>query len=508
MEDSKLVIDQQNEFLFSIKAVAESHDVITNIENLICSTLFYELNDETKVLPDDQIPLLWQIVHHSTMTKNILRALEEAISNLAFLYHIYAAETFDYDDNMDASIDNDGDDDDDDVYHEVYREAESGKNDDVFFHGDIHRALLEQLSKYAFHSSLIANFENSNISKLESFPLTHHMEKLTLNATDFNQSPTRMIFGVNIERLCKFCSHTKSNTESNMYFNSLKKSLHPLSYRLRCLDREYQEMYDIADYLRMQESNHNSPGYGTSSYDQFDTHSDDDDDDGKNIESQPMKGNRLFEMNFEELSKEHQLESNSSASISDMSTRSNLDRLYSSCKVKIADLGNACWIDKQFTPDIQTRQYRAPEVTLQAKYGTSADMWSLACLVFELLTGDYLFDPQQGKNWSREEDHLALIIELLGPISKNLLAEGKLSSTYFNRQGQLRHIHNLNPWPLSEVLVEKYGYSTNDATAVSGFVNPLLQVRAYLHKSKLLCRNCIFFLLYPYYYYFINSYNM
>lgn len=34
-----------------------------------------------------------------------------------------------------------------------------------------------------------------------------------------------------------------------------------------------------------------------------------------------------------------------------------------------------------FTDEIQTRQYRCPEVILGAKYGTSADIWSLACMV-------------------------------------------------------------------------------------------------------------------------------
>jgi serine/threonine-protein kinase SRPK3 len=29
---------------------------------------------------------------------------------------------------------------------------------------------------------------------------------------------------------------------------------------------------------------------------------------------------------------------------------------------KVVDFGNACWVDKHFTEDIQTRQYRAPEV--------------------------------------------------------------------------------------------------------------------------------------------------
>ncbi|RUS26121.1 hypothetical protein BC938DRAFT_471204, partial [Jimgerdemannia flammicorona] len=49
--------------------------------------------------------------------------------------------------------------------------------------------------------------------------------------------------------------------------------------------------------------------------------------------------------------------------------------------VKIADLGNACWVDHHFTNDIQTRQYRSPEVILGAKWGASADVWSMASMV-------------------------------------------------------------------------------------------------------------------------------
>ncbi len=31
---------------------------------------------------------------------------------------------------------------------------------------------------------------------------------------------------------------------------------------------------------------------------------------------------------------------------------------------KVVDFGNACWVHKQFTSDIQTRQYRCPEVRI------------------------------------------------------------------------------------------------------------------------------------------------
>ena len=85
-------------------------------------------------------------------------------------------------------------------------------------------------------------------------------------------------------------------------------------------------------------------------------------------------------------------------------------------KVKIADLGNACWETHHYTDDIQTRQYRSLEVILGSGYGTPADIWSTACMAFELATGDFLFEPHPGASYSKDEDHLAHIIELLGDI--------------------------------------------------------------------------------------------
>lgn len=52
--------------------------------------------------------------------------------------------------------------------------------------------------------------------------------------------------------------------------------------------------------------------------------------------------------------------------------------------VKIADLGNACWVSHHFTNDIQTRQYRSPEVILGAKWGASTDIWSMAAMVWPI----------------------------------------------------------------------------------------------------------------------------
>lgn len=144
-------------------------------------------------------------------------------------------------------------------------------------------------------------------------------------------------------------------------------------------------------------------------------------------------------------------------------------------EVKIADLGNACWVHKHFTEDIQTRQYRSLEVILGASYNVSADIWSTACMCFELATGDYLFEPQSGENYCRDEDHIAHIIELLGPIPKKIIQSGTLSHFVFNKKGELRHITGLKPWGLDEVLIQKYEWPIDDATSFADFLRPMLE---------------------------------
>uniref|UniRef100_G3N646 non-specific serine/threonine protein kinase n=1 Tax=Gasterosteus aculeatus TaxID=69293 RepID=G3N646_GASAC len=146
-------------------------------------------------------------------------------------------------------------------------------------------------------------------------------------------------------------------------------------------------------------------------------------------------------------------------------------------RVKIADLGNACWVHKHFTEDIQTRQYRALEVLIGAEYGPPADIWSTAFQAFELATGDYLFEPHSGEDYSRDEDHIAHVIELLGTLPLPFALSGRYSREYFNRRGELRHISSLKPWALFEVLLEKYEWPLEQAAQFSDFLLTMLELQ-------------------------------
>lgn len=66
--------------------------------------------------------------------------------------------------------------------------------------------------------------------------------------------------------------------------------------------------------------------------------------------------------------------------------------------------------------------------------------------IFELLTGgDYLFDPASGSRYSKDDDHIAQIIELMGEFPKGLALSGKYSGDFFNRKGTL-----ITPWSTPE----------------------------------------------------------
>jgi len=141
----------------------------------------------------------------------------------------------------------------------------------------------------------------------------------------------------------------------------------------------------------------------------------------------------------------------------------------------LADFGNSCWTHKQFTDEVQTRQYRAPEVILGEPYDTAIDLWSAACMFFELITGEFLFDPKQQEDYSRDEDHLALMMELLGPLPEHMATgTGKYRDQFLTSDGNLRHIKELKFWGLRKVLHEKYRFSRRKAKEIAEFLSPML----------------------------------
>ena len=65
-------------------------------------------------------------------------------------------------------------------------------------------------------------------------------------------------------------------------------------------------------------------------------------------------------------------------------------------------------------------------------------------------------------------DHLALMMEALGDFPEQMEFEGgRFAEEFFNSCGELRHIHSLTKWYLSDVLERKYLFSKSNAESLS-----------------------------------------
>jgi len=162
----------------------------------------------------------------------------------------------------------------------------------------------------------------------------------------------------------------------------------------------------------------------------------------------------------------------------DLSGMGYQERLAYTYGITISDLGAARWLNKEYPPAvIQTREYRSPEVLLgNPKIGTEIDIWSLACIVFELITGDFLFDPKVEKTMDKDVYHLALFMQILGDIPKHIACgPGKHCHKFFTKKGEFRHKCKLQPCQLSAVFLHNYGLSERDALELASFLEPMLE---------------------------------
>ena len=101
--------------------------------------------------------------------------------------------------------------------------------------------------------------------------------------------------------------------------------------------------------------------------------------------------------------------------------------------IKVIDFGSSCYEHQRIYTYIQSRFYRAPEVILGAKYGMPIDMWSLGCILVELVTGYPLFPGED------EGDQMACIMEVIGMPPQKVLAIGKRSNNFISSKGYPRY---------------------------------------------------------------------
>ena len=97
-------------------------------------------------------------------------------------------------------------------------------------------------------------------------------------------------------------------------------------------------------------------------------------------------------------------------------------------------------------------------------------------MVFELITGDFLFNPRPADDqYKKNDDHLALFMEMLGPCPKKLAMQGNMFDNYYERNPKtgkyfFRRIHDFKSVDLERLLIYRFLLKPKEAKCFADFL--------------------------------------
>lgn len=100
-----------------------------------------------------------------------------------------------------------------------------------------------------------------------------------------------------------------------------------------------------------------------------------------------------------------------------------------SSAIKLIDFGSTAFENQDHSSIVSTRHYRAPEIILGLGWSFPCDMWSIGCILVELLSGEALFQTHENL------EHLAMMERVLGPIPEHMIRRTKSSASKYFRRG-------------------------------------------------------------------------
>lgn len=135
-----------------------------------------------------------------------------------------------------------------------------------------------------------------------------------------------------------------------------------------------------------------------------------------------------------------------------------LDNLH----VVISDFGTIIPINNTSDyNDFQTRYYRAPEVILDTGFNEKCDIWSLGCTIYEIATGDILFDPEKDKQFSRDFHHLYWIYQLCGDIPEWMIKKSNRRKLFYDNKNNFL-VKKPDLWHIEDIIKENRNEVIND----------------------------------------------
>lgn len=147
------------------------------------------------------------------------------------------------------------------------------------------------------------------------------------------------------------------------------------------------------------------------------------------------------------------------------------DKYITNCSTALIDYGNSYFFQKRTRHETQDRRYRSPEVLLDLNYSFGCDIWSISCVIFELLTGFTLFDPER-EPLNQDIHHLYMMEKFLGPIPLNMKKKSKRRKFLFdkNRNYHIKNLESFESKSLKDRLITEFLFDEKNAQEINDFL--------------------------------------
>jgi serine/threonine protein kinase len=156
------------------------------------------------------------------------------------------------------------------------------------------------------------------------------------------------------------------------------------------------------------------------------------------------------------------------------------------------DLNDGNGFDIEY--DIQTVFYRSPEALLKTWFTGSSDMWSVGCVMYEMITGKVLFGIDDLDS-NLELQVVEKIVDLLGMPPDDILREGKDTHKYFTEKQdgtwELKHKRvNANPKTVRQLIESEIGDKFSDRQEdIEKFIQIISVILQYNRADPSVVRN-------------------
>lgn len=163
-----------------------------------------------------------------------------------------------------------------------------------------------------------------------------------------------------------------------------------------------------------------------------------------------------------------------------------LDIDLSNINIKLVDFGNSEYLNNKGEGSIYIRSYRPPENIIDETYDCKSDIWVLGCIIYELFSGELLFDLQDfnGSKIEKDRKHLSIMSSVLGKMPKELSMNCEFSEDLFDNKGRIIKNKDIEEFNIKEKLNSRIKLNEDDYNKLEDLLYKILE---YNPKKRLGC---------------------